>query len=326
MAGEFTAVNGIARSRLARLEPDGALDTRFDPGIGPDLVVCGVLAQTRGRLVVVGEFARWGEAACAGMAAVDDAGAIDPSFACAPGARTAGGLPAAVRAVASDSDGRIIVAGEFAMFHGISRQSIARLDKDGGLDLTFDPGAGVSGGYVSNRIHAVAVQADGRVLIGGTFTAVNGVSRNRIARLHTDGRLDETFDSGLGVADGEISLNSGWDATRVTLLRHISPESVLLIGSFNTVDGQRRGGLARLFTQEVDRPDAPVLRGVHLSSAGFGVTVHTWPGYVYHLERSEGLSGGVWTTRDSVPGNGIGVNLTDPDPPAGRGFYRLRVD
>ena len=80
-----------------------------------------------------------------------------------------------------------------------ARTRIARLNSDGSLGTSFNPGAGAN-----NSVHSVAIQQDGKVLIGGPFTLVNGVSRNRIARLNTDGSLDSSFNPGTG-ADSTVN-------------------------------------------------------------------------------------------------------------------------
>jgi uncharacterized delta-60 repeat protein len=68
---------------------------------------------------------------------------------------------------------------------------------DGSLDAGFDPGKAVIG-----QVKSLAVQIDGKVLIGGVFTSINGMPRNRVARLHADGTLDSTFDPGPGANIG----------------------------------------------------------------------------------------------------------------------------
>src|SRR6266436_3177250 len=77
---------------------------------------------------------------------------------------------------------------------------LARLNADGTLDSGFQDG--LSG--TDNWVDSVAVQSDGNVLIGGAFTAVNGVSRNGIARLNADGTLDSSFQNGLSGANGIV--------------------------------------------------------------------------------------------------------------------------
>jgi hypothetical protein len=87
----------------------------------------------------------------------------------------------------------VLIGGSFTAVNGTSRKRIARLNTDGSLDTSFDPGAGAD-----NFIDAVAVQLNGKVLIGGAFTKVDGVVRNHIARLKIDGSLDNIFDSSTG--------------------------------------------------------------------------------------------------------------------------------
>ena len=61
----------------------------------------------------------------------------------------------------------------------------------GDVDLSFDPGSGVNG-----TVNAVAVQPDGKVIIGGEFTTVKGLARSKVARLNADGSGDSSFNPG----------------------------------------------------------------------------------------------------------------------------------
>jgi uncharacterized delta-60 repeat protein len=102
--------------------------------------------------------------------------------------------PGAFRSAALQPDGKIIVAG---MFETVNRQAvprIARLLTDGSLDPTFAPGEGPSHdeGYTP-AIVSLAVQADGRILVAGSFTHFDRERRDGIARLESDGRLDPSF-------------------------------------------------------------------------------------------------------------------------------------
>ena len=63
--------------------------------------------------------------------------------------------------------------------NGISRKGVAVLNPDGSLDTGFDPGLGSNG-----LVYSVVVQSDGKVLVGGTFTSVNGVAAWGVARLY----------------------------------------------------------------------------------------------------------------------------------------------
>jgi len=93
------------------------------------------------------------------------------------------------------SDGKVIVVGSFSYIGNVERAGIARLNADGTLDPTFDAGTGANG-----AINLVAAQSDGKVLIVGPFTSVNGTTRNGVARLDSDGKLDSTFNPGAGIS------------------------------------------------------------------------------------------------------------------------------
>ncbi|MGH7972384.1 MAG: Calx-beta domain-containing protein, partial [Limisphaerales bacterium] len=113
----------------------------------------------------------------------------DLDFATTP-ARGVGGV---VEAVANSPEGGLYVAGDFTGVHGVSRVRVARLAPDGEVDLTFNPGAGPN-----SNVTAIAVQPDGDVVIAGAFAAVDGLMRAGVARLRTDGSVDENFDPGSG--------------------------------------------------------------------------------------------------------------------------------
>ena len=81
-----------------------------------------------------------------------------------------------VRAVAVQPDGKVLVGGEFDTIGGQMRNRIARLNADGSVDASFNPGAG-------STVYGLIVQPDGKVLVGGNFTTIGGQTRNRIARL-----------------------------------------------------------------------------------------------------------------------------------------------
>jgi uncharacterized delta-60 repeat protein len=223
IGGNFTTVNTYARNRIARLDADGAVDTAFDPGTGADNRVRAVAVQTDGKILIGGSFTTLNGVARNCVARLNADGSLDTSF--DPGADNA------VRSVVLQPDGKILIGGEFTTVNGVVRNRIARLNADGSLDSSFDPGDGPSA-----LVYAVAVQTDGKMLIGGGFSTVDGVTRNRIARLNATGSLDSSFDPGTGA-------NNWVDAVA------IQPDGKILIGGlFSTVNGVARNRVARLNT------------------------------------------------------------------------------
>src|SRR6185503_21201482 len=86
-------------------------------------------------------------------------------------------------------DGKILLAGSFTTINGVGRAQIARLNEDG----TVDPGFSSYLDAASyNQVTCLALQPDGKLLMGGFLSFVNG-TRPGIARLNEDGSVDSTF-------------------------------------------------------------------------------------------------------------------------------------
>jgi uncharacterized delta-60 repeat protein len=179
-----------------------ALDTTFDPGTGANSYVESMAVQPDDKILVCGRFTEFNGVPRNFIARLYSNGSIDPSF----DVSGTSGPNQNVRSMALQADGKIVIGGYFTSVSGKSRNLVARLNPDGSLDTTFDPGTGCKGllgkaidGNTNSFVFAVAVQADQKIIIGGNFTNYNGVARNGIARLNSDGSLDTTFDVGDGV-------------------------------------------------------------------------------------------------------------------------------
>jgi len=232
IGGFFTTVNGVSRNRIARLNPDGSLDETFLNGLsGADDTVFCLAVQADGKLLIGGGFSYVNGVSRKRIARLNPDGSLDETF--LNGLSGANGY---VLCLAVQADGKVLIGGDFTTVNGVSRNRIARLKPDGSLDESFLHGLSGANGSVD----CLAVQADGKVLIGGSFATVNGVSRNRIARLNPDGSLDETFLNGLSGANG-------W----VHCLAVQADGKVLIGGSFTLVNGEPRSYVARLWGSSV---------------------------------------------------------------------------
>ena len=98
-----------------------------------------------------------------------------------------------VYAISVQPDNRILVAGDFSAVNAQRQPRVARLLPNGFIDETFDTGAGPN-----NSVRSLTLLPNGQVIIGGYFTQYAGVTRNRIARLNSNGALDLAFDPGAG--------------------------------------------------------------------------------------------------------------------------------
>ncbi|WP_164891157.1 T9SS type A sorting domain-containing protein [Botryobacter ruber] len=194
VGGRFTSFNGTSRSRIARLNADGSLDTSFNPGTGFDSNVNSIALQPDDKIVVGGVFTSFNGTSRNRITRLNADGSLDTSF--NPGT----GLDNQVTSVELQPDGKVVLVGNFTSFNGTSRTRIARLNTDGSLDTSFDPGTGFTGGSFS-FVFTVALQPNGKMVVGGAFTAFNGTTSNRIARLNDNGTRDV---GGTGFDDGEV--------------------------------------------------------------------------------------------------------------------------
>jgi uncharacterized delta-60 repeat protein len=129
------------------------------------------------------------------------------------------GLEGAAFALALQADGRLLVGGNInvAALGGQPHYYLGRLHFDGRLDTTSDSGVSVY------SLFCVGVQPDGKILVGGSFTTWGGQTRNRIARLNTNGSLDTTFNP---------------DASSTVYCMTFQPDGKLLVGGgFATLRG-----------------------------------------------------------------------------------------
>lgn len=184
--GEFTTVNGVSSNRIAACLLDGSPGLVFNPGTGFDADAYAIAAdpilQT---MVVVGAFENYNGSPANRICRLDIAGNIDPTF---PAANNGNSSAAngTIRTICRQPDGRMIIAGGFTSYNGIPRSGIARIERDGSLDLTFTPQGTASG------ITGFARDLDGgpgtsslfaRPVVIGNFDGIYNSGYDGVARL-----------------------------------------------------------------------------------------------------------------------------------------------
>jgi uncharacterized delta-60 repeat protein len=235
IGGDFNGVGGgtgaTARSFIARLLPDGTLDSSFNPGA--DGIVSTLALQPNGQILVGGLFTRLGGGGTGTttrqrIGRLNADGSLDGAF--NPGANNL------VRTVTGQPDDKILVGGEFSTLGQStvtnSRLRLGRLYADGSLD-GFNPGA-------NHTARSFALQSDGKIVVSGAFWLIGGgtgtTSRYYIARLNDDGSIDPSFDPGQDTGH-----------TIVDYAVAIQPDGKILVGgSFTAIGGAARQRLARL--------------------------------------------------------------------------------
>ncbi|MGI4866625.1 MAG: choice-of-anchor D domain-containing protein [Janthinobacterium lividum] len=250
VGGGFTSYNGQdCPDFLVRLLPDGTLDPTFNPGgygfryFGVDAAVFALVQQPDGKLLVGGGFGSYDGLNCPdNLVRLNADGSLDTSY-------NAGGsgFGGRVNALALRPTGQLVVGGSMYSFNGATcPQGIMQVTATGQRDASFSTGTGVTGrssvcsGGVGSVVYALALQADGRVVLGGEFSTFNGNAAcpDHLARLTTTGALDATFNPG----------GTGTDCFVQVLL--IQPDGKLLAGgAISAYNGQFIAeGLIRLTT------------------------------------------------------------------------------
>lgn len=228
LLGSILAVPASAVPSAAVTRPwEGTLDLSFDPAASvADGEIWAIAVQPDGKIIIGGAFISYRGQPRKGIARLHSDGTLDTSF--NPGTGTG---TYAVRVLALQPDGKILIGGDFPTYNDVPVQGIARLNPSGSLDASFVPETTSSSSVL---VYAIALGNAGKIIIGGEFSDLNGVSRVNVARLNANGSLDPGFNPGQGPDD------------RVESLVHLPDGKVMIGGWFIHVGSAARSGVARL--------------------------------------------------------------------------------
>ena len=256
VTGEFTKFNGTASPNIVRVNDDGTLDPTFDAGTGFDQPPKRLILQPDGKVIAIGRFTQFNGNAVPTIIRLLANGSLDSSFNVV---LDAGGD---VQTAELLSDGRVYIGGDFLTVSGTSRPGAARINADGSLDSTFNA---LIGG--SPTITALAVQPDGKLLIGGIFTGIGGFNRSRFARVDSTGALDQAFNpantsaDNIYLASNSIFTSAGASLFRRDLNGNVDPTFVAPILKYDNAPND-----ARIYSV-VPQGDGSVIVGGKFDSA-----------------------------------------------------------
>ncbi len=242
VGGIFTTIGGQARGRMARLDPSTGLADSYNANVSSNIgnVINVITVQPDGQILVGGNFASIGGQTRTNAARLNPINALADSFSPNPNSFVNS------NGIVLQPDGKILLAGGFTTLSpdggtAVTRNRIARLETGGRVDRTLND---LNLGGVDPFVAAIAVQPDGKILIGGSFTSVLGVTQNNVARLNTDGTLDLVFNPD---PNGPV-----------TTIAVQTDGKILVGGGFSFIGGQTRNRIARLSGGTADsfNPDA----------------------------------------------------------------------
>lgn len=224
VVGSFSKYNNLGNSRVIRLLANGLVDPTFNVlGSGANNTVRTAVVQDDQKIIIGGSFTSYNGLVANRIVRLLPNGGTDVTF------NSGLGFNNQVYAVALQSDGKLLVVGNFTTYNGVAVARVVRLLPDGILDVSFNVGTGPDA-----IVECVLLQPDGAILLGGQFGSCNGIGSSRIVRLQPNGAVDTSF-----------SVGSGFDKT-VFVIALQEDGKVMAGGSFLTYKGNPARKLVRL--------------------------------------------------------------------------------
>lgn len=228
LSGIFTTIDGTSRPYLTRINADGTEDTSYTNLVyNANTIHTGVLSNDE--IIVSGASTVFNGTTIPYLSKLSNAGALDTTF----NTNLGTGFSNVTNAISIDTNDKIIVSFTGTTFKGNTRRYIVRLNANGTEDTAFYLRLGT--GYNSQPTE-ITLQSDGKILTGGSFTSLNGNTRNYLTRLNSSGIEDTTFYSNLG---------TGFNGyPRIFTVQ--SSGRIIVGGNFTDVNGTTVGGLVAL--------------------------------------------------------------------------------
>lgn len=349
MIGYFNRIQGFQSGGIARLNPDGAVDTEFVANPGADFYVADAIQQEDGKIVIVGRFKSYNGVPAPAIARINVDGSLDTTFKISEGPT---GWAAFLEGIAARDDGKLIVTGFFTEFNGAAVSNIVRLFPDGSVDTALSTSKENIGLVVD-----ATIALDGRSYIYGYFDRFNRGQSGKICLINQDGTVDRTFrvrpslDSevraaivapngdlliagafaGVGGADvghllrvhpdgaihSGLSLDKGPDDHVYTMA--LSDHQTLWVGGrFRHFDGIRQASLARINIDQLE----PITHSLNVEEDAINLSIRGFLGQQVQIEQSSDLAR--WRPLTTTTIRRLNQNVRVPRTNNDLEFFRAR--
>ena len=213
---------------MCRLHPDGILDSSYNYDLvnhrgkdGPNGVIVRSILLSDGKLLIAGSFTKYNGQDAQRIARLNADGTLDATFQSSTGAN------GPIEEMAIQPDGKIVIAGQFNNYGNTPVKSLARLNADGTLDPSLHIEKGSDGG-----IYNISVMPQGELVLSGSFTKFDDLSRNNFVVLKPDGSVHPNYNTNGGINIGINDVNGGF----AKLLQIPGDKTMLGVGSFTRFD------------------------------------------------------------------------------------------
>jgi uncharacterized delta-60 repeat protein len=229
VGGQFDAYSDTPVSRLVKLNSDGSLNTSFSETVvlGQLDHVFAINVLSSGKIYVGGNFGNK-------IIRLNSDGTTDETF------DVGTGFNNRVSSIEVDSNNKVVVGGWFNEYNGSPcSRGIVRLNDDGTLDSSFGTeGDGLN--YTDGVVQCLAIQSDGKIVVGGWFDQYDGNRQGHIIRLNSDGTKDSTFVTGYGFGD-----DGPYEGQRVQDIL-LDNNKIICVGGLGNYGGKALYGFAKL--------------------------------------------------------------------------------
>jgi uncharacterized delta-60 repeat protein len=208
---------------LMRLNSDSSIDENFITVKGFDERIKTIKLQLDGKLLVGGGYNSYNRLLKYKLSRLTTNGVSDNSF------NIGAGFNEEIETIEVTADGKIFVGGQFTNFNGTAQNRLIKLNDNGSIDNSFSIGNGFN-----ENVRCIALQQDGKIIVGGSFTQFNGVNNNYIARLNSNGSTDSSF-----------TIGTGFNGTITKII--IQADGKIIVGGyFSNYNGLAKNNLLRL--------------------------------------------------------------------------------